>query len=304
MAGVGLLFSGQGAQYTGMGQSLYESSPAARALFDRLEACRSGLLDLCFNGSAEELARTENTQPSVYAVDLAAAAALEEAGLHADAVAGFSLGELAALAFAGYVTPEQGFELVQRRAALMAEAAQRHPGAMLAVMRMENEAVESLCAGKMLYPVNYNCPGQLVVAGPKEDIEQLQVAVKQAGGRSIPLAVSGGFHSPFMAEAAQAMGEVYEATAFGMPGITLYSNVTGRPYGQDVAALLQQQIDHPVQWEAIMRNMCASGIDCFVEAGPGKVLAGFVARTVPDARAFSVDSFESLKKWKEERCHV
>ncbi|MDD4445797.1 MAG: ACP S-malonyltransferase, partial [Eubacteriales bacterium] len=185
MAGIGFLFSGQGAQYTGMGKALYEYSPAARDVLDRLNEQRSDLLDLCFNGSAEDLSKTENTQPAVYAVDLAAAAAAKEAGMQPSAAAGFSLGELAALAFAGYYTPEEGFGLVQKRASFMADAAAKNPGAMLAVLRMENEAVEALCLGRTLYPVNYNCPGQLVVAGSPEDIQYLQEKIKEAKGRSI-----------------------------------------------------------------------------------------------------------------------
>ena len=304
MAGVGLLFSGQGAQYPGMGKSLYETSTAARDVLDRLQARRGDLLELCFDGSAADLAKTENTQPAVYAVDLAAAFALEEAGLRADAVAGFSLGELAALAYAGYVTPEQGFDLVQMRSAFMAQAASERPGTMLAVLRMANEEVEALCEGRELYPANYNCPGQLVVSGTVSEIEYLKEKVREAGGRSVPVAVSGGFHSPLMAGAARSMEEALENIDFRTPRMPLYSNVTGERYGEDAARLLRDQIDHPVRWEALIHNMVRQGIDGFAEAGPGRTLGGFSVRIAPGIPVYSVDSAESLEKWKEGQTHV
>lgn len=304
MAGIGYLFSGQGAQYTGMGKALYEYSPAARTIFDRLNRRRPDLLDLCFSGSAEELARTENTQPAVYAVDLAAAAAAAEAGMRPAAAAGFSLGELAALAFAGYCTPEEGFDLVTKRACYMAEAAAKNPGAMLAVLRMENEAVEALCLGRKLYPVNYNCPGQLVVAGSPEDILSLQEKIKEEKGRSLLLPVSGGFHSPLMDEAAQKMEAELERVIFQEPLMPLYSNYTGQVYGADPAEHLKKQINHPVRWEQIVRHMIGQGLDCFVEAGPGKALSGFVGRISPEVRVVSADTPEGLEKWKEEHRNV
>ncbi len=284
MAGIGFLFSGQGAQYPGMGKALYESSPAARDVLDRLNARRKDLLELCFQGTAEELSQTENTQPAVYAVYLAAAAAAWEAGMKPTAAA--------------------GFDLVCRRAALMAEAAAKNPGAMLAVLRMENEAVEALCRGRALYPVNYNCPGQLVVSGTPEDIVYLQEAVKEAKGRSILLPVSGGFHSPFMDEAAAMMKGELERIDFQTPWILVYSNFTGQRYEGDPADLLMNQINHPVLWETIIRGMAGQGIDCFAEAGPGKTLSGFVPRIAPEARVISVDATGDLEQWKEEQKNV
>ena len=304
MAGIGFLFSGQGAQYAGMGKALYEYSPAARDILDRLNERRTDLLELCFNGSTEELAKTENTQPAVYAVDLAAAAAAREAGMEASAAAGFSLGELAALAFAGYYTPEEGFDLVAKRASFMAAAAAKNPGAMLAVLRMENEAVEALCLERKLYPVNYNCPGQLVVAGSPEDIRYLQEKIREEKGRSILLPVSGGFHSPFMDEAAEKMESELKQVVFQNPRIPVYANETGQLYGKNAAEHLKNQINHPVRWEEIVRHMVEQGIDCFVEAGPGKALSGFVSRIAPEVRVISVDSTEGLKKWKEEQGYV
>lgn len=301
MVKIGLLFSGQGAQYCGMGRSLYDYNPAARAMLDRLDAMHGDLLRLIFEGSAEELAMTENTQPAVFAVSLAAAEAVRELGLRPAAVAGFSLGELTALTYAGCMTPEQGFELVRKRASFMASAASKRPGAMLAVLRMSEEEVEALCEGYELYPANYNSPEQIVVSGSEADIADLHGRVREAGGRSMRLAVSGAFHSPLMGEAARELGEVLKHSLLKLPEIPVYGNVTGRPYESDIAGLLKRQVDHPVRWETTVRNMLDAGIHRFVETGPGRVLAGLVGRIDPEARSWSIESPEMLDRWREEQ---
>ena len=174
MGKIAFVFAGQGAQYSGMGQSLCEVSPAAQAVFDTADKLRPGTSQQCFTAPAEELSITENTQPCLYCVDLAAAKALEEAGVSPDYVAGFSLGEIAALSFAGVFAPEQGFDFVCT-------------GAMAAVLKLSNEQVEALCAGfEKVWPVNYNCPGQLVCAGEKSQIEAFCQKVEEAGGRCAP----------------------------------------------------------------------------------------------------------------------
>lgn len=304
MAGIAFLFSGQGAQYAGMGKDLYDHSSAAKALLDSLEEIQPGLLNLCFQGTPEELKATVNTQPAVYAVDMAAAAALSESGVKPSSVAGFSLGEVAAVTFAGVNTVIDGFRLIQKRAALMDEAAKKNPGAMLAVLRMDNEKVEELCKGMPLYPVNYNCPGQLVVAGSEPAIEYLEQKVKEAGGRSIKLAVSGGFHSPFMDDAARGLADAMQTMAFKTPEIPVYSNLTGELYGKDVADYLSGQINHPVRWETIIREMSKSGIDCFIELGPGKVLSGFTSKIIPEAVVYNVESSKDLEIIREGRTNV
>ena len=300
MAKIAFLFSGQGAQYPGMGQDLYQKNPAAKKLFDSLQEIHPGLTSLCFSSTAEDLKRTVNTQPAVYATDLAAGAAVMQEGISPACVAGFSLGELAALAFSEMLTPQQGMALVQKRATLMAEAAEKNPGAMLAVLRMENETVEELCLGRSLYPVNYNCPGQLVVAGSEGDIEYLQGRVKEAGGRSIRLAVSGGFHSPFMDEAAQSFALELDQVAWKAASLPVYSNYTGKPYKNNPVDLLTKQINHPVRWESTIRAMDEAGVDCFIELGPGKVLSGFVLKILPKANVFNVETSEDIEQIKEE----
>lgn len=295
MGRVAFVFPGQGAQYPGMGRELAEVSPAAAEVFRKLDEIRPGTSRLCFEGSTEALQETKNTQPAMFAVEMAAAAALGEAGIHADMTAGFSLGELAALTYAKIVDISTSFDLVCRRGALMQEAAEQADTAMAAVVRLDNEAVETLCRQfEQVYPVNYNCPGQVSVAGLKTSMPAFSAAVKAAGGRAIPLKVSGGFHSPFMTQAAESFGALLEDVSFQSPEIPLYSNCTGQPYGGEVKDLLAKQICSPVRWEAIIRDMIARGADTFIEVGPGNVLSGLINKIDKNVRTFSVSDKESL----------
>ena len=296
MSKVAFVFSGQGAQYPGMGQSLCEESPAVRQVFALADQARPGTSAQCFSGTAEELGVTKNTQPCLYCVDLAAARALEEAGVQPDFVAGFSLGEVAALAFAGAFTPEDGFAFVCRRAAAMQKAAEENPGSMAAVLKLSNEKVEELCRGfAHVWPVNYNCPGQLVVAGEAEELQAFQVKVKEAGGRAAPLAVSGGFHSPLMESAAAELESALQAVELMQPRLPVYANATAQPYSGDMKGLLVRQVKSPVRWQETIEALAAQGVDTFFECGPGKTLCGLIKKTVKTAAVHQVQDAGTLR---------
>ncbi len=297
MGKIAFVFSGQGAQRPGMGQEFYEHSPAARELFDKAEQLRPGTIRQCFSGDPAELKDTQNAQPCLYLTDLAAALAVQEAGITPDGVAGFSLGEIPALAFAGAYSHLNGFQMACKRGQLMAAAAAAFPATMAAVLKLENQVVEQLCSRyQRIYPVNYNGPGQLVVSGAVEELEPFKQDVAQAGGKIIPLAVSGGFHTPFMDTAAEGFGEYLQQVSIQKPTLTAYSNYTAAPYGDNVRELLTRQINHPVRWEAIIRHMVAEGFDTFIEVGVGSTLQKLIQKIAPDSRSFAVEDWAGLQQ--------
>ncbi len=295
MEQIAFVFSGQGAQYPGMGRDLYEASPAAREVFDRADKIRPGTSAQCFGGTQEVLSQTINTQPCVFCVDLAAAEALRAAGIQPAAVAGFSLGEVAALTFAGSMGTEEGFRLVCKRADFMQAAAQKQEGAMVAVLKLTGEAVKELCSGfENAYPVNYNCNGQTVVALAKDIQEEFCKRVQAQGGRAVPLAVSGGFHSPFMDEAAKQLLEELQKSELKKPEIPVYANSTAQPYGEAREERLAGQVNSPVYWQKTVENMISDGITTFIEVGPGKTLCGLIKKISSSVRVLNVEDAAGL----------
>lgn len=291
MGKIAFVFSGQGAQYSGMGKELCAASKSAEAVYAMADSIRPGTSKQCFEGSAEELCKTVNTQPCVFTVDLAAAYALVEKGIKPDCVAGFSLGEIAALAFSKMLSDEQAFKLVCRRGELMDKSATENPGAMAAVMKLPAEKIEEICAKfDSTYPVNYNSPAQTVVATTSENAEPFCQAIKAEGGKAKLLAVSGAFHSPFMAKAAEGLAEYMKDIEFADPEITIYSDYTAKPYEGDFKALVKAQVENPVRWQTIVENMINDGVDTFIEVGVGKTLTGLIKRINGDVKAYKVET--------------
>ena len=295
MGKIAFVFSGQGAQYTGMGKELYDNSPAAKSVFDIADTVRPDISSLCFEGDKETLSRTCNTQPCVMAVDLAAAAAVCEKGITPDVIAGFSLGEIAALGFSGMLSQEEAFKLVAKRAELMDKASQEKEGTMVAVVKLPPEKVEEIASRfEDTYPVNYNGPAQTVIATTPENADKVVEAAKAEKGRGVKLAVSGAFHSPFMHSAAVGLAEYVKDIEFAAPKMPVYSNYTAKPYEGDYKAQLVAQTENPVKWQTIVENLIAEGVDTFIEVGPGKTLSGLIKKINGDVNVYNVEDKASL----------
>lgn len=299
MGKIAFLFPGQGAQHPGMCAGL-DAFDAAKSVLDAVSSIRPDALDLCLNGSADDLSKTINTQPCMFMAELAAARALESLGIRAEGCAGFSLGEITALAFSGALSDADAARLVCVRAELMQSAAEANPGTMVAVLKLPNDKVAELCDKAGAYPVNYNCPGQVTCAGRSEAIEALKPLVAEAGGRAVPLAVTGGFHSPLMHDAAEALRAALWRFDIVEPSMPLYANRTAEPYSDDMKELVATQVENPVRWQQTIGRMTADGFDTFVEVGPGKVLSGLVSRISPDAKMLRCETAEEIRAVAEE----
>ena len=296
MGKIAFVFSGQGAQYVGMGKAFYDSIPAVKNLYDACEAFRAGTLEQSFTGDPENLKQTENTQPCLYLADVAAALALKENGIQPDGFAGFSLGEIPALALGGAYSLEDGFKIASIRGKAMAKASEGVNASMMAVVKIPSEQAEELAKPyDKIFPVNYNSPMQLVFSGDKEQLEAFGADVKAAKGRGLMLKVSGAFHSPYMTPAVEPFGEALKDFEVKLPELPVYANYTAKPYEGDPKTLMLEQVNHPVQWTKLILRMAEDGFDTFIETGVGTTLQKLIKQILPDAKAYQVDSTESLQ---------
>lgn len=295
MGKIAFIFSGQGDQYSGMGKALSEEHKCALFVFDACDKLRKNTSNQCFNGTEEELKETSNTQPCLFAVEMAYISVLSQYGIKPDMVAGFSLGEVVALTYAKVVDFETGFKLVCKRGELMQKAANEYDTSMAAVVKLDENTVREICSQySNVYPVNFNCPGQITVSGLSSEMAEFATSVKNAGGRAIPLKLKGAFHSPFMNVASDEFASVLDDIDVNSPAVTLYSNITGKQYDADIKQTLAKQICNPVRWEDTIRNMISDGVDTFIEIGPGKTLTNMVGKIDKNVKAYSVCDLETV----------
>lgn len=287
------VFPGQGAQFSGMGKDLYENNEAAKALFEQAnEILGFRISDIMFEGSDEELKQTKVTQPAIFLHSVILAKTSSD--FTPDMVAGHSLGEFSALVANGTLAFEDGLKLVYQRALAMQEACEINPSGMAAILGLEDEKVEKICAsieGETVVPANYNCPGQLVISGSNKGIELACEKMKEAGAkRALPLPVGGAFHSPLMEPAREKLQKAIESTAFHTPSCPVYQNVstTGVSEVEEIKKNLIAQLTAPVKWTQSVQQMVADGATEFIECGPGKVLQGLVKKIHREAEVSSI----------------
>ena len=277
------VFPGQGAQFVGMGKDLYDNSPMARELFEKANQLLGfRITDLMFNGTDEDLRQTKVTQPAIFLHSVLLAKTLGES-FKPDMVAGHSLGEFSALVANGTLSFEDGLLLVSKRAKAMQKACEAQPSTMAAIVGLEDELVEKICAGidEIVVPANYNCPGQLVISGSLEGIDLACEKMTEAGAkRAIKLCVGGAFHSPLMEPARAELAEAINSTHFNTPVCPVYQNVNASPVTDPevIKKNLIAQLTAPVRWTQTVKNMIADGCTSFTEVGPGQVLQGLVKK--------------------------
>lgn len=287
------VFPGQGAQFPGMGKELYEGNEEAKRLFESAnDILGFRISDIMFNGTEEELKQTRVTQPAIFLHSVILAKCSPD--FKPDMVAGHSLGEFSALVANGALAFEDGLKLVYQRALAMQEACEINPSGMAAILGLEDEKVEELCAGiteEIVVPANYNCPGQLVISGSNRGIELACEVMKNAGAkRALPLPVGGAFHSPLMEPAREKLQKAIENTHFSEPICPVYQNVSTIAVSNvdTIKNNLIAQLTGPVKWTQSVQNMVADGATHFIECGPGKVLQGLVKKIHKEAEVSSI----------------
>ena len=300
-----ILFAGQGAQHAGMGKDLYETQPLFRQTMDQAaQQVDFDLKQLCFEGPEEQLAQTRYTQPCMVAFAVSLWAVLKEQGVQPAAAAGLSLGEYSALACAGVFEPAQAVALAAFRGQAMEQAVTGRSCGMAAILGLERQALQEACrqaaqqTGLLVEIANYNCPGQIAIAGDQAAVDAACVLAKEAGAkRCLPLKVSGPFHTSLMAPAGDALRQRFEQTSFGTMELPVYFNCLGGPSdgSRTIPQLLEQQVQSSVYMEDILRRMEADGIDTILEVGPGKTLAGLVKKTAKSIQVRSVETAQELQ---------
>jgi [acyl-carrier-protein] S-malonyltransferase len=303
MSKIAFCFPGQGSVEAGMGHDIASTIASARSVFERAsDACGLDLERLCFHANAEELFDTSVQQPALVATSLAVLAAVRDRGIEPDFVVGHSVGEFAALAAADALTVEEAVALVRERGIAMAEAALQHPGSMAAILGLEDEVVEMLCRKILgVWPANYNCPGQIVVSGENLAVDECLERAQEAGARRVvKLKVSGAFHSPLVARAADRLRPALDKVRFQEPVAPFMSTVTARlENAQRMAPLLVDQLTAPVRFTQAASELIREGARTFVEVGPGNVLSGLVRRIDRGVKAVSINNLASLDKLPE-----
>jgi [acyl-carrier-protein] S-malonyltransferase len=286
-----------------MGRAMSEAFPVARAVYERAtEVVGFDVAELCFEGPIERLSETDVTQPALVTTELVCLAGLAGAGVRADYVVGHSVGEYAALAAAGSIDDRTAAHLTRERGLATAAAAAASPGGMAAIIGLDDAEIERLCGEiEGVWAANYNCPGQVVVSGTLEGIEALMAAAEAAGARrAVKLKVSGGFHSPLTALAAERLAPVLEATTFAEPSVPFFSTVTCRLEGaREIVPILLQQLIAPVRFTQAVMALRDLGARTFVEVGPGNVLSGLIRRIDKSLATVSVSGPEDIPRAQE-----